>query len=373
MSVTLIDPAAHRAALALRDLTEVAHGPHAMQLLLAEAVAALREEWACDVVVHRGHPVVSVEENYERLLYPAGAAARDARYTRYVTPSTVLRTHTTGMIPGLLTALAPAAPDDVLLVCPGLAYRRDRIDRHSVGEPHQLDLWRIRRAPLSQDDLRGMVGLVVEALLPGLEWRALATSHPYTVDGLEIEARRDGRWMEIGECGVAAPVVLERAGLDPSRYGGLAMGLGLDRLLMLRKGVDDIRLLRSQDPRVRSQMLDLEPYRPVSSMPPVRRDLSIAVAVETSSEELGDRVRSALGGDVEAVEAIEILSETAGVDLPSAAAARLGIREGQKNVLLRVVLRHPTRTLSSNEANVLRDRVYAAVHMGTNHHWAATM
>jgi phenylalanyl-tRNA synthetase alpha chain len=151
------------------------------------------------------------------------------------------------------------------------------------------------------------------------------------------------------------------------------MGLGLDRLLMLRKGVDDIRLLRSEDPRVGSQMRDLEPYRPVSSMPPIRRDLSIAVGVETSSEELGDCVRSALGGDVESVEAIEILAETAGVDLPPAAASRLGIREGQKNVLLRVVLRHPTRTLSSNEANLLRDRVYAAVHMGTNHHWATTM
>ena len=58
------------------------------------------------------------------------------------------------------------------------------------------------------------------------------------------------------------------------RAPGLAMGLGLDRALMLRKGIGDIRLLRSADPRVADQLLDLEPYRPVSSMPPARRDLS---------------------------------------------------------------------------------------------------
>jgi phenylalanyl-tRNA synthetase alpha chain len=373
MSVPLIDRDSYGAALALRDLTEPGRGPHAMQRLLREAVEALRASWRCDVIVHRGHPVVSVADNYERLLYPPDAVTRDARYTRYVTPSSVLRTHATGMIPGLLRSLATAAPSDVLLVCPGLVYRRDRIDRHSVGEPHQLDLWRIRRGPLDEADLQRMIEMVLAAVLPGIEWRALPTHHPYTTAGREMEARRDERWVEVGECGLAAPAILAGAGLAPDVYSGLAMGLGLDRLLMLRKGIDDIRLLRSADPRVASQMLDLSPYRPVSSMPPVRRDLSIAVAGETTAEELGDRVRSALGSDVEAVEAVEVVSETERDDLPPAAAARLGIQAGQKNVLLRVVLRHPTRTLGSKEANRLRDRVYASVHEGTIHHWIEKM
>jgi len=148
------------------------------------------------------------------------------------------------------------------------------------------------------------------------------------------------------------------------------MGIGLDRALMLRKGIDDIRLLRSTDPRVAAQMRDLEPYRPVSAQPPVRRDLSIAVAAETTAEELGDRVRAALGDRAAAVEAIEVLSETPGQELPTQAAERLGLQPGQKNVLVRIVLRHPTRTLLDREANELRDSVYAAVHEGTEWAWA---
>jgi len=73
--------------------------------------------------------------------------------------------------------------------------------------------------------------------------------------------------------------------------------MGLDRLLMLAKRIPDIRLLRSGDPRVAGQMLDLAPYRPVSSMPAITPDLSIAVADDDDEETLGDRIRDALGAD----------------------------------------------------------------------------
>jgi phenylalanyl-tRNA synthetase alpha chain len=257
----------------------------------------------------------------------------------------------------------------VLLACPGLVYRRDRIDRLSVGEPHQLDLWRIASRPLEAADLREMASLVVEALLPGAGYRALPAEHPYTVDGLELEVRQDGRWVEIAECGLASPVVLGQAGLSPARSGGLAMGIGLDRVLMLRKGVDDIRLLRSPDPRVAAQMRDLEPYRLVSSMPPIRRDLSIAVTGEVDAESLGDRVREALGPRATSVESVEVLSVTPGEDLPETARARIGISPGQRNVLVRVVLRDLESTLTSEEANALRDRIYGALHQGDAYQW----
>jgi len=366
----LISADAYRKALALPDLTDAAHGSHALQLLLHDVVTALRETWGCDAVVHRAHPLVPVADNYESLGYAPDAAARDARYTRYVSHSEVLRTHTSAMIPGLLRTLARAPYDDVLLACPGLVYRRDRIDRLSVGEPHQLDLWRIRRGAIGRDGLETMVGVVVNALVPGAAYRCLPAVHPYTRDGLEVEVLAGERYVELLECGRAAPEVLARAGL-PAGYSGLAMGIGLDRALMLRKGIDDIRLLRSSDPRVAAQMRDLEPYRPVSAQPPVRRDLSIAVDAETTAEELGDRVRGALGDGAEAVETIEVLAETAREELPPQAGERLGLQAGQKNVLLRIVIRHPTKTLTDREANELRDAVYAAVHEGTEWTWAA--
>ena len=208
------------------------------------------------------------------------------------------------------------------------------------------------------------------ALVPGAPYQCLPAVHPYTRDGLEVEVHAGEAWVELLECGLAAPEVLARAGLSAD-YTGLAMGIGLDRALMLRKGIDDIRLLRSSDPRVTAQMRDLEPYRPVSAQPPVRRDLSIAVAAEASAEELGDRVRAALGDRADAVEAIEVLAETGGQELPPQAAERLGLQPGQKNVLLRVILRHPTKTLVDREANELRDSVYAAVHEGIEWPWAA--
>ena len=124
------------------------------------------------------------------------------------------------------------------------------------------------------------------------------------------------------------------------------MGLGLDRLLMLRKGMENIRLLRSDDSRIVDQMLSLSPYRPVSDQPAIRRDLSIAVPEDRTAEELGDRVREALGQRSELVESVEVLSETAYGDLPPAAIERLGISSGQKNTLLRVVLRDLRHTPS---------------------------
>jgi phenylalanyl-tRNA synthetase alpha chain len=349
--------------LQIRDLTDPLAGPHALQLLIDDVVAALVHAWGCEARVVRASPVVDVADNYDRLHYAPDAVARDRRYSRYVDERTMLRSHTTAMIP---PALRAPRPDDVLLACPGIVYRRDAIDRLHTGEPHQIDLWRVRRgARLDAADLRAMIDVVVGALLPGRKARTSPARHPYTVDGLQIDVAIDGQWLEIGECGLALPALLD----DDS--SGLAMGLGLDRLLMLRKGIDDIRLLRATDARIAKQMLDLSPYRAVSAMPPVRRDLSIAIDADDDVETMGDRVRAALGARARAVEEVTIVSETPYAELPPAARARSGIAPGQKNVLVRVVLRDPERTLTHDEATVLRDDVYAAIHRGEAHQWAA--
>ncbi|MDY7225049.1 hypothetical protein [Hyalangium rubrum] len=371
-SVSLLSAEDVRRALSVRDLTDPAHGPHALQQLIASALEALRGAWGCQVRIHRQSPIVSIADNYDHLHYPPEGAARDARYTRYICDTALLRTQTSAMIPGLLRRLAAAPAEDVLLACPGLVYRRDCIDRLHTGEPHQMDLWRIRRGPpLSVAELREMIETLVHAVLPGRELRMEPARHPYTTDGLQIDVREGSQWVEIGECGLALPALLAENGLEPGRTTGLAMGLGLDRILMLRKGLDDIRLLRSEEPRIASQMLDLSPYRPVSSMPEVRRDLSLVLGEEETPEELGDAVRAALGERAHMVESVEVRAETPYNALPPAAVTRLGISPGQKNVLLRVVLRALDRTLTHEECNILRDDIYAALHQGTAWEWAA--
>jgi phenylalanyl-tRNA synthetase alpha chain len=350
-------------ALDLRDLTDPAAGPHAMQEIVAAITTALEAAWGVPVRTVRGERIVTVHDNYDALRYTPDAAARDRRYTRYVGGGRMLRAHTTAHVPGLLRGITT----ETVLCVPGVCYRRDVIDRHHVGEPHQLDLWRVRPGgrPLGEADLVEMIGIVIGAALPGHAAVTPPNPHPYTVDGREIYAGG----VEIGECGLAHPEVLAGGGL-PSGATGLAMGLGLDRLTMLAKGMDDIRLLRSSDPRVATQLTDLRPYRPVSSMPPIRRDLSIAAAADLTPELVGDRVRAILGPDAAAVEEIEVLAETAYDDLPPAARDRLGVAPGQKNLLVRLVVRDHDRTLTAADANHLRDRVYAGLHAGTAYEWA---
>ncbi len=267
--------------LAVRDLSDPSQGTHAVQLVLERAVHALTDRWGSEVEVrwHRGERIVPVADNYDLLGYDPADVTRDARYTRYVDQQRMLRSHSSALIPGALRALAQSPADDILLVCPAVVYRRDAIDRLHTGTPHQLDLWRIsRRTALTEADLRAMVATIVDALLPDAAHHLDPRVHPYTLQGQQVDVRTpDTReWVEVAEGGLAHPNVLTRAGLG-AEYTGLALGMGLDRLLMLIKGVPDIRLLRATDPRVADQMLDLEPYHAVSAMPPIRRDLSVAV------------------------------------------------------------------------------------------------
>ncbi len=375
LSVPHLRPAQLQAALGIRDLTDPGEGAHALQILIDRAVAALSRAWSCEVRWHRGARIVPVADNYDRLGYAAGAITREARYTRYVSTRRMLRSHSTAMIPPALRQLARdqlargPGRDGVLLVCPGMVYRRDAIDWQHSGTPHQLDLWLITRRATADADLGEMISCLLEALVPGLPYRQEPRIHPYTEHGRQVDVRQDGRWVEVWECGLAHRGVLAAAGL--AGHSGLALGMGLDRMLMLAKGIPDIRLLRSADPRIAGQMRDLAAYQPVSSMPPISRDLSVAVAAGEDEETLGDRVRDALGPDAACVEEVRVLSATPCDRLPEPAARRLGARPGQRNLLVRVVLRDLEKTLTNEAANSLRDRIYLAIHQGTEYQRAS--
>lgn len=132
----------------MRDLTDPDQGRHAINILLADLTTAVARWSALAADIIRRSPVVPITDNYDRLFYEPDAIARSARYSHYIDGMHMLRTHTTAAIPSVLAE----TNDDRLIVCPGLVYRRDLVDRLHLGEPHQADFWivrqgRLRRAP----------------------------------------------------------------------------------------------------------------------------------------------------------------------------------------------------------------------------------
>lgn len=363
-------------ALTLPDLT--ADPGHAIALIADGITASLTQNWGIVANRVRVPPLVAVSDNYDRLGYHPGDVTRDSRYTRYVSPTTMLRSHTSANLPYALDRYADGdhdRPVDELITVAGLVYRRDVVDRHHVGEPHQLDLWRLcsnvgLQDQINEDQLQEMIGLVVEAVLPGARWRTTPAVHPYTEKGRQVDVLTGGEWLELAECGLIAAHVLQQSGLDPRQWSGLALGLGLDRAVMLRKQLPDIRYLRSTEPRIAAQLGDLAPWRPVSMLPPITRDLSVVINSETPEEVIGDAIRTELGSRVDDVESIRLRARTPHAELPPAARLRLGLTEQQSNALIRITLRPLERTLTDDEANAIRNRVYRAVHRGPYHELA---
>jgi phenylalanyl-tRNA synthetase alpha chain len=164
--VSCLDPVQLRRDLGMQDLSDPVEGPHAIQILIGQAVEGLARAWNCEVRWCRGPRIVPVADNYDRLGYPAEAITRDARYTRYVDAGRMLRSHSSAMIPPALLRLARQRGGDVLLACPGMVYRRDAIDWQHTGTPHQLDLWRITRRAMRGTDLDQMIAVLLGALAP---------------------------------------------------------------------------------------------------------------------------------------------------------------------------------------------------------------
>ncbi len=357
--------------LAIPDLTQ-SEEPHAIRMLYEKVAAYMRESHpSSDVRVYRKDPIVTVEDNYDKLLIAADNISHSSTYTHYVDKTHILRTHTTAQIPGILRELAATKYEwsDVVILLPGLAYRRDVTDKKHVGQVHMLEMWRIvktgKDAPIVKDDLLDVVRGVAATAAPSWSLRIIDSPHPYTKQGIEVNAVLGDRDIEILECGLINDQILANAGLDPSEYSGWALGMGLDRLVMTLKDIPDIRYLRSTNPKIAAQMKDLEKYHEVSSQPAITRDMSYSVPARYVEEDVNEDIREALGDKQNILESVEILSETTYKDLPAKIQERLGISADQKNVLVRITLRHLERTLENKEANQIYDDIYGRINHGS--------
>lgn len=357
--------------LAIPDLTE-GKQQHAISLLYERVAEYMRQAHEkSDVRVYRKDPIVTVADNYDNLLIATDNISRSSTYTHYVDNEHILRTHTTAQIPGILRELAATRKNwnDVVILLPGLAYRRDVTDKKHVGQVHMLEMWRIVKTgkdkPIVKDDLLDVVKGVADTAAPGWKLRIIDSPHPYTKQGIEVNAVLGERDIEILECGLINDQILANAGLDPQEYSGWALGMGLDRLVMTLKDIPDVRYLRSTNPKIAAQMKDLEKYHEVSSQPAIQRDMSYSIPANYVEEDINEDIREALGDKQNILESVEILSETAYKDLPQKIQERLGITSDQKNVLVRITLRHLERTLENKEANEIYDDIYEKINHGS--------
>jgi phenylalanyl-tRNA synthetase alpha chain len=168
----------------------------------------------------------------------------------------VLRTHTSPVqIRALLTRPLP-----VYVVVPGRAFRTDELDATHSPVFHQLECLAVDEG-LTMADLRGAIGAFVGAMFgEGLRTRFRPHYFPFTEPSAEVDMQchvcrgasaapgappcrtcKSEGWIELGGCGVVNPRVLVACGIDPDRYSGYAFGLGIERTLMSRHGVADIR------------------------------------------------------------------------------------------------------------------------------------
>ena len=213
-----------------------------------------------DVFVGMGYHIAEGPEaetdwhNFDALNIPPGHPARDGFDTIYVEHgapgSTLLRTHTSPV--QIRTMLAQEPP--IYIVAPGRVFRRDTADSTHMPVFHQIEGLVIDKG-ISLADLAGTIEAFTERYFgPGFSSRLRPNHFPFTEPSAEFDIQRpDGSWLELGGCGMVHPNVLRAGGIDPEEWSGFAFGFGIDRLALMKFGVDDLRELFTNDIRFLEQ------------------------------------------------------------------------------------------------------------------------
>jgi len=213
-----------------------------------------------DLFVGMGYTVAEGPEiedewhNFGALNFPSDHPARDMYDTLYVDygepQSTLLRTHTS---PVQIRVMEEQEPP-IYSIMPGRVFRSDTADATHMPVFHQIEGLVVDRG-ITFGDLAGTLDAFTTAYFGSEFTSRLRPSYfPFTEPSAEFDIRRpDGSWLELGGCGMVHPRVLSACGLDPEEWSGFAFGFGLDRLALMRHGIDDLRELFRNDHRFLGQ------------------------------------------------------------------------------------------------------------------------
>jgi phenylalanyl-tRNA synthetase alpha chain len=300
--------------------------------------------------------IVPADISFDLFDFPADHPARSKSDTYYVDGNNILRTHTTVMWYYYLQQKEVlekmARGESVGSFSFGKVYRKDEIDRNHMNVFHQLDGWYLApkdKEPIGEEELKRVLMSIAKAVFgEGVVGRFNPDTFPYTDPSLEMEIDKGGKWIEVLGSGVVKGSVLEKFGIDSSKWNGWAFGFGLERLAIISMELPDIRLLWSEDERVKSQLKLGQKFHEVSKFPPAIRDISFVVGSDFVLNDYFDGIRAIGGEQVEQVELIDKYEN----------AAKFG--EGKTSYTFRITYRDLGKTLTSEEANALHARVEEA-------------
>jgi len=187
--------------------------------------------------------------NFDALNIPANHPARADHDTFYFNPDMMLRTQTSGVQIRTMEAEKPP----LRIISPGRVYRNDYDQTHTPMF-HQVEGLMVDKN-VSFTDLKGILHDFLHHFFEeSLEVRFRPSYFPFTEPSAEVDVMgKNGQWLEVLGCGMVHPNVLKSVGIDPEEYTGFAFGMGVERLTMLRYGVNDLRAFFENDLRFLKQ------------------------------------------------------------------------------------------------------------------------
>lgn len=298
--------------------------------------------------------IVPTDISFDLFDFPKDHPARSKSDTYYVDDTHILRTHTTVMwhyylkdesVKKRMEAGGPVGAFSF-----GKVYRKDEIDRKHMNVFHQIDGWYLapkNKEQIGTETLQNVLLSIVKPVFgESVIGRFNPDIFPYTDPSLEMEIKIDDRWVEVVGSGIVKGSVLEKFGVDSSLWNGWAFGFGLERLAIVSMDLPDIRLLWSQDERVKKQLKLGNRFKEVSKYPPITRDISFVVDKSFVPNNYFDLIRD-IGGDL--VEQVELLDKYEDE-------AKFG--SDTASYTYRVVYRRPDRTLKVAEVEPLQNKLY---------------
>ena len=199
--------------------------------------------------------------NFEALNIPKNHPARSEQDTFYINDNVVLRTQTSGVQIRVMEKQKPP----IKMISPGKVYRADSVDATHSPIFHQMEGLVVAKG-VTFADLKGTLEVFVKKMFGDKVQTKFRPHHfPFTEPSAEMDATcfvcggkgcnvcKGSGWIEMLGCGMVHPNVLRNCGIDPEEYSGFAFGFGIDRMVMLSYGLDDIRLLYESDMRFLNQ------------------------------------------------------------------------------------------------------------------------